>query len=208
MTSCDPAPTSIQCCGGNESGCAGAWTNPSHEHSERHGSFNSGGFKKLLKVVCLGIVMCATGTAHAAKVSLIGESLIPGFGGIHEKAAEIREVIHANKESAELYSAILTLNPEEEWVQALKQTIYIQRSKQGSYSISDDVEVIQARGVFRKRALDALKILGAENDSSIATFVYRDGNTFGDCSGLVFARARDLTSGIVDVTFAGSCYSE
>lgn len=156
----------------------------------------------------LVLVLMAATSVEAAQVVLSSESRIPGFGSLPQKAEQVLDLLETDEDRLDLFSARLTLRPGERLVQAIKQTVFIQRAQQGPYNIPDGVVVRPVDGRYQQLAVSLLEVLGAEQERSLSSYQYGDSNSFGGCNGVVFAHPVSANGQIVDVTFLGRCWAE
>jgi len=162
------------------------------------------GIRYLLGVLCLGSGLLAP-SAHAAKVQLHSQSLLPGFGQLSNELEGVAEVFESEPRELQVVHARLTLKADEKLAQALKQTLYVSGAREGGSMLPAHVGIAAAKAKDAKQGQRVLSALGAPG-KTLEIFSYSAGNPFGECTGLVFTRLSDALT--VDATFIGACQSE
>ncbi len=162
------------------------------------------GIRYLLGVFCLGFGLLAS-PAHAAKVRIHSQSLLPGFGQLSTEFEGVAEVLGSEPGELQVVHARLTLKAGEKLAQALKQTLYVQGAREGGYTIPAHVGIAAAQAKDAEQGRRVLSVLGAPG-KTLELFSYSAGNPFGECTGLVFTHFSAALT--VDATFIGACQSE
>jgi hypothetical protein len=163
------------------------------------------GIRYLFAVFCLGTGL-SSASAHAAKVQIHSQSLLPGFSQLSNELESVAEALGSRQEDLQVVSARLQLKVGEKLTQALKQTLFVHGAREGGYQIPDHVLIAPAKSRNLQQARNILKALGAMG-KDLEVYSYSAGNTFGECWGLVFTQASSIPS-TIDATFIGACQSE